>query len=66
MSQEKRMNLSTYLAPEAVEDFFLIKRYYRFGTNAEVVRFLIGREARDIRRLSAQRVPDADLVDARV
>lgn len=46
---EKPGNVNTYLSAELAEDFVRVKQHYGIGTNADVVRFLIKKEARFIR-----------------
>jgi hypothetical protein len=50
-------NVNTYLSVELAEDFVQVKQHYGIDTNADVVRFLIKKEARAIRQL-AERLPE--------
>lgn len=46
--QGKVGNVNTYLSVELSEKFLQVKKYYGICTNADVVRFLIKKEARKI------------------
>ena len=45
-------NVNTYLSIELSEDFVRVKQHYGIDTNADVVRFLIRKEARAIKQLA--------------
>lgn len=50
MAKKQRVgNVNTYLSVELSEKFLQVKRYYGIDTNADVVRFLIKKEARQIK-----------------
>jgi len=44
--------VNTELKGELVQEFELVKRYYGIGSNADVVRFLIRKEIRQIQLMA--------------
>ena len=43
---ENKRNINTYLDPQQWAEFETVQRFYGIDTNADVVRFLIRKEAR--------------------